>query len=89
MSIDSGDEKAIASQLISQAWQEASAQGISSEVFASTALTAAIVSLVKLNGTESAARIADRLADAWETDEGTTGINSFLGKTLPPWRTGK
>ena len=32
---------------------------------------------------------ADRLADAWETDEGTTGINSFLGKTLPPWRTGK
>jgi methylglutaconyl-CoA hydratase len=32
---------------------------------------------------------ADRLADAWETDEGSTGINSFLGKTLPPWRTGK
>lgn len=32
---------------------------------------------------------ADRLADAWETDEGRTGINSFLGKTLPPWRSGK
>lgn len=32
---------------------------------------------------------ADRLADAWETDEGSTGINSFLDKTLPPWRTGK
>ena len=32
---------------------------------------------------------ADRLADAWETDEGATGINSFLGKKLPPWRTGK
>ena len=32
---------------------------------------------------------ADRLADAWETDEGTTGINSFLNKKLPPWRSGK
>jgi len=32
---------------------------------------------------------ADRLADAWETEEGTKGINSFLGKKLPPWRSGK
>ena len=32
---------------------------------------------------------ADRLADAWETDEGKTGINSFLNKELPPWRSGK
>ena len=32
---------------------------------------------------------ADRLADAWETDEGKTGINSFLNKKLPPWRSGK
>lgn len=32
---------------------------------------------------------ADRLADAWETPEGETGINSFLNKTLPPWRSGK
>ena len=32
---------------------------------------------------------ADRLADAWETDEGTTGINSFLNKKLPPWRSSK
>ena len=32
---------------------------------------------------------ADRLADAWETDEGTTGIKCFLDKTLPPWRSGK
>jgi len=32
---------------------------------------------------------ADRLADAWETDEGATGINSFLNKKLPPWRGGK
>lgn len=32
---------------------------------------------------------ADRLADAWETGEGSTGIKCFLGKTLPPWRSGK
>lgn len=32
---------------------------------------------------------ADRLADAWETDEGSTGIKCFLEKTLPPWRSGK
>jgi len=28
----------------------------------------------------------DRLADAWETEEGRTGIDSFLNKTAPPWR---
>jgi len=32
---------------------------------------------------------ADRLADAWETPEGETGIKSFLRKTSPPWRSGK
>lgn len=32
---------------------------------------------------------ASALADAWETDEGSTGISAFLGKTLPPWRSGK
>ncbi len=58
------DAKLTASQLISQAWQDASSRGISSEVIASTALTAAVVSLVKLNGTEAAARMVDRLADA-------------------------
>ena len=29
---------------------------------------------------------ADRLADAWETEEGQLGINAFLNKWLPPWR---
>ena len=29
---------------------------------------------------------ADRLADAWETEEGIEGINSFLNKSLPSWR---
>lgn len=29
---------------------------------------------------------AERLADAWETDEGRAGIDAFLNKTTPPWR---
>ena len=28
----------------------------------------------------------DRLADAWETGEGKTGVAAFLNKKLPPWR---
>lgn len=31
---------------------------------------------------------ADRLADAWETAEGQTGVETFLNKQLPPWRGG-
>lgn len=29
---------------------------------------------------------ADRLADAWETEEGIEGINSFINKDIPSWR---
>ncbi len=29
---------------------------------------------------------ADRLADAWETEEGVEGINCFLSKGTPSWR---
>lgn len=29
---------------------------------------------------------ADRLADAWEAEEGQTGVSTFLNKQLPPWR---
>ncbi len=29
---------------------------------------------------------ADRLADAWETEEGQMGVRCFLEKTAPPWR---
>jgi methylglutaconyl-CoA hydratase len=31
---------------------------------------------------------ADRLADAWEKEEGITGINCFIEKRNPPWREG-
>lgn len=39
--------------------------------------------------TDNMVHTADRLADAWETDEGMTGINSFLKKKQPSWRSGK
>lgn len=29
---------------------------------------------------------AERLADAWETDEGRAGIDAFVNKRRPPWR---
>lgn len=32
---------------------------------------------------------ADRLADAWETEEGATGVACFLDKRLPPWRSAR
>lgn len=32
---------------------------------------------------------ADRLADAWETDEGAEGIACFLEKRVPSWRSDK
>ncbi len=31
---------------------------------------------------------ADRLADAWETEEGQTGVRCFLAKQTQPWRSG-
>jgi len=30
----------------------------------------------------------ERLADAWESQEGQAGIEAFLNKTTPPWRQG-
>jgi methylglutaconyl-CoA hydratase len=35
---------------------------------------------------ENLAWTAERLADAWETEEGRAGIDAFLSKTTPPWR---
>lgn len=35
---------------------------------------------------DNLAYTTERLADAWETDEGTAGIDAFLNKSTPPWR---
>ncbi len=32
---------------------------------------------------------AEQLADAWDTADGRTGIDAFLNKRLPPWRSPK
>jgi methylglutaconyl-CoA hydratase len=32
---------------------------------------------------------AQWLADAWESDEGRTGVECFLARTTPPWRSGR
>jgi len=54
------------------------------------AATKKLIDFVASHGTEQNIEYtASALADAWETDEGQTGITAFLGKTLPPWRTGK
>ncbi len=63
MSIDDAEAKRVAAQLISDAWQDAADQGVSSEVFASTALSAALASLVRTHGREAAARMAERFAE--------------------------
>lgn len=35
---------------------------------------------------DNLAYTTERLADAWETDEGRAGIDAFLNKSTPPWR---
>ena len=52
--------------------------------------TKKLISYVSTHGVqENIEYTATCIADAWETDEGTAGIAAFLGKTLPPWRSGK
>jgi len=63
MSIDDVEATRVAAQLISDAWQDAADRGVSSELFASTALSAALASLVKTHGGEAAARMAERFAE--------------------------
>ena len=54
------------------------------------AMTKELISFVSTHGHDDNLRYTgDRLADAWETDEGAAGIVAFLGKMLPPWRNGK
>ncbi len=56
--------KEIAAKLISGAWQDATSQGVPTDVIASTALTAALASLVQTHGRDSAVTIANRVIEA-------------------------
>lgn len=38
---------------------------------------------------ESMVYTAERLADAWDENEGRTGVRCFLDKQVPPWRSGR
>jgi len=54
------------------------------------AMTKELISFVSTHGLDdNLLYTGDRLADAWESKEGIEGISAFLGKTLPPWRSGK
>ena len=54
------------------------------------AMTKELISFVSTHGyDDNLLYTGDRLADAWEADEGAAGIAAFLGKTTPPWRSGK
>ncbi len=54
------------------------------------AATKQLIAYVSTNGiNENIEYTATAIADAWETDEGQTGINAFINKQLPPWRSGK
>jgi len=49
--------------------------------------TKRLIAFVDSHGSdENLMYTTDRLADAWETEEGQLGINAFLNKQLPPWR---
>lgn len=51
------------------------------------AATKRLIAYVNSHGAEeNFAYTAERLADAWETEEGRAGIDSFLNKTAPPWQ---
>lgn len=51
------------------------------------AATKRLIAYVNSHGMEeSFAYTAERLADAWQTEEGRAGIDSFLNKTRPPWQ---
>lgn len=41
------------------------------------------------SGADNMIYTSDRLADAWEKEEGKIGVQSFLNKELPPWRKGQ
>ena len=58
------DAKSTAAKIVSQSWEEAMSIGVPPDLFASTALSAALTSLVSMHGSEAAARMVDQFAEA-------------------------
>lgn len=61
MTVEADDRRHV-SRLFSFAWEKAALDGMSQELIASTALSAAISSLVSTHGAENAARMVERFA---------------------------
>ncbi len=61
MSVEADDRRHV-SRLFSLAWEKAVLDGMSQELIASTALSAAIGSLVSTHGVENTARMVERFA---------------------------
>lgn len=61
---DEPDTNKLAAQIVSRSWEEAISGGVSADLFASTTLSAALASLVETHGSEAAARMMERFAQA-------------------------
>ena len=58
------EEKQLAAETLSNAWAKAVERGVSSDLMAATAISAALTSLVAAHGREAAVRMLDRFATA-------------------------
>lgn len=61
---DTDKMRRLAADTISEAWNDALSQGVQPDLLASTALSVALSTLVRLHGHDTAARMIDRFADA-------------------------
>jgi methylglutaconyl-CoA hydratase len=68
------------------------AQAVVSHLDAAPGAVAATKKLIRdvagTAATDHVALTSERLADAWDSPEGKTGIDAFLSRQTPPWRSG-
>ena len=67
------EKKRVALSYITQAWEEALAEGVDSEILAHTALFTALSDLVSTYGEDAVAQLADRLPERIRAGEFTLG----------------
>ncbi|MEM8811553.1 MAG: hypothetical protein AAGF59_02970 [Pseudomonadota bacterium] len=61
---DTDTSKQAAARIVSQSLTDSMAEGVSPDVFASTALSVALATLVETHGRDATARMIDRFAEA-------------------------